>query len=43
MMSPGGHRWRTAVLMTNNLKLEKQNYEMTDIYEIIMGAAGIRK
>ncbi len=38
MMSPGGHRWRTAVIATNHLQLEKQNFEMTDIYTIIMNA-----
>ncbi len=42
MMSPGGHRWRTAVLMTNHLSLEKKNYEMTDIYTIIMDALEIK-
>ena len=41
MMSPGGHRWRTAILMTNNYKLENANYEMTDIYNLILKMAGI--
>ncbi len=36
MMSPGGHRWRTAVIATNHIKMNKPNYEMTDIYELIM-------
>ncbi len=36
MMSPGGHRWRTAILMTNNYNLVKNNYEMTDIYNLIL-------
>lgn len=38
MMSPGGHRWRTAIIMTNNIRLEKEKYEMTDIYQIIIDA-----
>lgn len=38
MMSPGGHRWRTAVIFANNLELKKRDYEMTDIYGIIMDA-----
>ncbi len=37
-MSPGGHRWRTAILMTNNIELKETDYEMTDIYRIIMDA-----
>ena len=36
MMSPGGHRWRTAVICGNNIHLCKQNYEMTDIFNIVM-------
>ena len=36
MMSPGGHRWRTAVILANNFQLKKGNYEMTDIYDIIL-------
>ena len=35
-MSPGGHRWRTAVILANNLELKKSDYEMTDIYGVIM-------
>lgn len=40
MLSPGGHRWRTAVIAANHIDLDKQNYEMTDVYGIIMRAAG---
>ncbi len=32
MMSPGGHRWRTAIIFANNFELKKNSYEMTDIY-----------
>ena len=38
MMSPGGHRWRTAIIFANNFELKKKNYEMTDIYGVIMDA-----
>ena len=41
MMSPGGHRWRTAVLCANHIELKKKQYEMTDIYGIIMDVLGI--
>ena len=40
-LSPGGHRWRTAVILTNNLPLQKSSYEMTDLYDVIMSAAGV--
>ena len=43
MMSPGGHRWRTAVLLGNNIEFDKVNYEMTDIYGVIMNAVRIEK
>ncbi len=36
MFSPGGHRWRTAVIGARGIDLEKDSYEMTDIYNIIM-------
>ena len=42
MLSPGGHRWRTAVLLANRVVLEKKQYEMTDLYEIILNAAGMK-
>ncbi len=35
-MSPGGHRWNTAVLFGNHIELEAKRYEMTDIYKLIM-------
>lgn len=35
LMSPGGHRWRTAVIAGSNLPLSGQ-YEMTDIYRLIL-------
>lgn len=38
MMSPGGHLRRTAIIFTNNFELKKDNYEMTDIYDVIMDA-----
>ena len=36
LMSPGGHRWRTAVIAGNKLDLSRPQYKMTDIYRIIM-------
>lgn len=42
IMSPGGHRWRTAIILGNNLDLQKKNYEMTDIYNIILSAMKIK-
>ena len=36
IMSPGGHRWRTAVIAGKNLDLSRPAYEMTDIYDIIL-------
>lgn len=36
MLSPGGHRWRTAVIAAKGFALDKQHYEMTDIYHIIL-------
>ena len=38
MMSPGGHRWRTAIIFANNFELKKNSYEMTDIFDVIMDA-----
>jgi predicted AlkP superfamily phosphohydrolase/phosphomutase len=40
IMSPGGHRWRTAVIAAKNLELSRSDYEMTDIYGLIMENAG---
>jgi hypothetical protein len=40
IMSPGGHRWRTAVIAGKNLELSRSDYEMTDIYGLIMENAG---
>lgn len=42
VMSPGGHRWRTAVILANNIALENKTYEMTDIYDIIFDALGAK-
>ena len=36
MMSPGGHRWRTAVIAGNHIGFDKKQYEMTDIFSLIM-------
>lgn len=38
MMSPGGHRWRTAVIAGNHIDFNKSNYEMTDVFDVIMKA-----
>ena len=35
-MSPGGHRWNTAVLFGNNIHLEPKRYEMTELYGLIL-------
>ena len=37
MFSPGGHRWRSAVIAAHGFELSKKHYEMTDIYNIILG------
>lgn len=39
MMSPGGHRWRTAVIAGKDVSLEKKQYEMTDVYRLILASA----
>lgn len=39
VMSPGGHRWRTAVIAGKGIDLSRGNYEMTDIYGIITDTA----
>lgn len=36
MMSPGGHRWRTAVIAGNHIDFHQRHYEMMDIYDIIL-------
>ncbi len=36
IMSPGGHRWRTAVIAGRNLDLSHRAYEMTDICPLIL-------
>ena len=36
VMSPGGHRWRTAVIAGKGIELSRQSYEMTDIYKIVL-------
>jgi len=36
MFSPGGHRWKTAVIAASGIKLDKKKYELTDVYDIIM-------
>lgn len=36
IMSSGGHRWGTAVIAGRHIDLSENNYEMTDIYRIIM-------
>lgn len=38
MFSPGGHRWRTAVLLASNINLEPRRYEMTEICPLILKA-----
>ena len=34
--SPGAHRYETAYLGTRGIKLDQKQYEMTDVYKIIM-------
>ena len=36
MFSPGGHRWRTAMIAARGIDLNRGHYEMTDIYNIIL-------
>lgn len=38
-LSPGAHRYETAVIASNNFKLDKAQYEMTDIAPLIMEIA----
>ncbi|EGW38469.1 alkaline phosphatase family protein [Desulfosporosinus sp. OT] len=35
-LSPGAHRYETAVIASNGFLLDKTQYEMTDIYSLIM-------
>ena len=35
-LSPGGHRWRSAVLFADNITLEPRQYELTDVYHLIL-------
>ncbi len=39
LLSPGGHRWRTAVLFTNHVELGAKRYEMTEMRDLFLGAA----
>ena len=39
-MSPGGHRWRTAILLAKGFALDQTDFEMTDIYRIMMDRTG---
>ena len=36
-LSPGAHRYETAVIAARGFSLDKGQYEMTDIYDIIVG------
>lgn len=36
-LSPGAHRYETAVIGAKGITLDRQQYEMTDIYDIIIG------
>ncbi|NLI92078.1 MAG: alkaline phosphatase family protein [Peptococcaceae bacterium] len=40
-LSPGSHRYETAVIASKGFKLEKEQYEMTDIYKIITRQFGV--
>lgn len=40
MVSSGGHRWRTAVIAGANIQFVKEQYEMTDIYNLILQHVG---
>jgi len=40
MVSSGGHRWRTAVIASANIQLLKEQYEMTDIFDLILQLVG---
>ena len=41
MMSPGGHRWRTALIAGNHIDFTESSYKMTDIYNMIMAATEV--
>lgn len=36
-LSPGAHRYETAVIAARGIDLDREQYEMTDIYDIITG------
>ncbi len=38
-LSPGSHRYETAVIMSRNFMLQRKQYEMTDIFPLIMSEA----
>ena len=40
MVSSGGHRWRTAIISGANIQLVKEQYEMTDIFDLILQLVG---
>lgn len=39
-ISPGGHRWNTATLLSNKSCLEKKRYEMDELYDLIIKMVG---
>lgn len=36
-LSPGSHRYETAVIAAKDISLDREQYEMTDIYKIVTG------
>ncbi|MBQ7827861.1 MAG: alkaline phosphatase family protein [Clostridia bacterium] len=36
-LSPGAHRYETAVIASRGIELDRGQYEMTDIYKIVLG------
>lgn len=40
MVSSGGHRWRSAVISGANIQLEKEQYEMSEIFDLIFRLVG---
>lgn len=36
-LSPGSHRYETAVIASREIALDREQYELTDIYDIVLG------
>ena len=36
-LSPGSHRYETAVIASRGIPLDREQYELTDIYGMVLG------